>query len=49
MLGRHARALSKNPNFRIRVLKGANHLFTQRWAQAALLELMGEWIWGGDP
>ena len=42
MLGRDLKPLTRNGTLDLRILKGVNHLFTQRWAQATLLEIMGE-------
>jgi pimeloyl-ACP methyl ester carboxylesterase len=39
MLGRDLKPLTRNGTLELRILKGVNHLFTQLWAQAALLEL----------
>ena len=42
MLGRDLKPLTRNGTMEVRILKGVNHLFTQRWAQAALFEIVEE-------
>lgn len=40
MLGRDLKPLTRNRTMEVRILIGVNHLFTQRWAQAALFEIV---------
>jgi pimeloyl-ACP methyl ester carboxylesterase len=46
VLGRDARALARDEAFRVRVLAGVNHVFTQRWGQDVLVEAVHDWIGG---
>jgi hypothetical protein len=43
--------LRAHPGFRFEILEGADHTFTMRWSQAALLERLVSWLeerFGGD-
>lgn len=49
MLGGAERDLVGQAGFQLRLLPGANHVFTQRWSQAALLDAVEEWMTGFPP